>query len=356
MGEQSAQLAQSVEYMVDFLSITLDLEKPFVIGNKMNDTYIANNKTKIVKQSILCENYEIINFLLENFNIDEEIISDIIKDCYNFNSNENKNFHKLIKWVGENNIKLFEMTINKLINKIRIFDYNMIYVVKNIFNKFDNTYQTKQLFMESICKSFCVKLKLLEEGQYTDFLNFEYICLIMEICEENKQYINNINFYLKMFEKILINKYTDLNLLKKYIKYYNIKINILKKYLLSLNSNFIEILINSKSLEKITWFFDIIQNYTQFIKNTNYLFVFEASCKTNNVEIAKYIYNIIGLCGFEITKLDLSRILFGVIYLTRLNNENKNDIIYEIINLGIKPPIGYPLLTEYYNNLKIYSR
>lgn len=349
------QNTQSTEYMIDFISITIGLEKPFVLGDKMNNKYIANNKTKIVKELILCENYEIINFLLENFKIDEECISDIIKDCYNLNYDDIKNLHKLIKWLEEKNIKMFEITIAKLIKKISVYDYNMIYVLKNIFNKFDNTHQIKQQFYKYICEKFFQYWNENTQNQLI-FSNFEYICLIIEIFQENQQYIKHPNFYLEMFDRILINKYTDLKLLVKYIKHYDIKIDKVRKHLETKELNFIPILISSKSLEKITWFFDNISEYTEFIKKSNYLELFRAGCKTNDIEIAKYIYNIIGLCGLEITKQDLKTILNNIIYSSRLGDRTKNNIVYELINFGIKPPSGYPQLTEYYNNLKIYSR
>lgn len=348
------QNTPSIEYMVDFLSITIDLEKPFVLGDKMNDTYIANNKTKIIRELILCENYEIINFLLENFNIDEECISDIITDCYNSNYNDTKNFHKLIKWLEEKNIKMFEITIAKLIKKISVYDYNMIYVLKNIFNKFDNTHQIKQQFYKHICEKFFQYWNEYTQNNLT-FSNFEYICLMIEIFQENQQYIKHPNFYLKIFDLILINQHTDLKFLIKYIKHYDIKMDKVRKHLETKELNFIPILISSKSLEKITWFFDNISEYTKFIKKSNYLEVFRAGCNTNDIEIAKYIYNIIGLCGLEITKQGLETILNNIIYSIRWGDKTKNNIVYELINFGIKPPSGYPQLTEYYNNLKIYS-
>lgn len=36
----------------------------------------------------------------------------MIKDGYDFKSDENKNFHKLIEWMGDDNLRLFEITIN----------------------------------------------------------------------------------------------------------------------------------------------------------------------------------------------------------------------------------------------------
>jgi hypothetical protein len=344
---------QNTQYMVDFLSITLDLEKPFVMGNKINDTCIANNKTKIVKESILCENYKIINFLLENFNINEECISDIISDCYYSTYNYTNNYHKLIKWLGEKNIKIFKITMAKLINKISIYDYNMIYVLKNIFNKINNMYLTKRQFIKHVCETFRKIMTIYSQNE-KNFSNFEYICLLIEIFQENQEYLQDTNYYLKLFDIILLNQHTNLKLLEKFIKYYGIK-NIVKKHLESKELNFIPILIKSKSLEKITWFFDNIQEYTNFIKKSNYLDIFKVACDTGDIEIAKYIYNIIELCGLEITKQGLERILNNIIYSIRWDDKTKNNIVYELINLGIKPPSGYPQLTEYYNNLKIYS-
>lgn len=346
---------QNIQYIVDFLSIILDLEKPFILGDKMNSVYIANNKSKIVKELILCENYEIINFLLNNFDIGEEIISDMIKDCYNFDSNENKNFHKLIEWLSKNNLKLFEITINKLVTKISVYDYNVIYVLKNIFNNFDNTNEIKQQFNKHICdKFFNCWIDNMQIQQI--FSNFEYICLMTEIFQENQEYLKDTNKILKMFDIILVNQNTDLKLLEKFIKHCNITMDVVRKHLEIKKPNYILTMISSKSLEKITWFFDNIQEYTKFIKKSNYLEVFRAGCDTNDIEIAKYIYNIIGLCGLEITKQDLIVILNDIIYSTRWGNKKQNDIIFELINLGIRPPSGYPQFTEYYNNLKLYSK
>ena len=345
---------EAIQYMVDFLSITLDLEKPFVLGDKMNDTYIANNKTKIINEAILCENYEVINFLIEIFKIDEECISDIIN--FNFDSNKSIKLHNLIKWLSTNNLSLFEKIINKLIKTISIVDYDIILVLKNIFNKFDNMNQTKELFEKYIYERFFNTKYNYNYIECVFFSNFDYICFIIEILQEKKQDITDINLYLKFFDIILLNKYTELKFVEKYIKYYGIKMNVIREHFISKEFYFIELLIKSKSLEKITWFFEIIPDYTVFIKKLNYLELFEISCKTYNIEVSKYIYNIIELCGFEIAKKDLSRILCHIIYSQRWNKDTQiNNIVFELINFGIKPPSGYPQLIEYYNNIKIYS-
>ena len=175
--------------------------------------------------------------------------------------------------------------------------------------------------------------------------------MIIVTCYENNQYLNN--FYLKLFVRLLTNKYTNLKLLEKYIKHYNIETDNARKHLVFKELNFIPILIESKSLEKITWFFDNVQEYTKFIKKSNYLNLFDIACDTNDIEIAKYIYATIELCGLEITVQDLTKILNDVIGSTRWNNY-RNNVVFELINLGIKPPYGYPRFMEYYNNLKIY--
>lgn len=350
---------KAIQYIVDFISITIDLEKPFVLGDKMNNTYIVNNKTKIIKEAILCENYEVINFLLEIFKIDEECISDIINDCYNFHPEESIKLHNLIKWLSTNNLSLFEKIINKFIIKKNkcIYDYDIILVLKNIFDKFDNMNQTKELFQKYIYKSFFDTKYNYNYIECVFFSNFDYICFIIEILQEKKQYITDINLKKKFFDIILLNKHTELKLVEKYIKYYGIKMNMVREHFISKELYFIELLIKSKSLEKITWFFEIIPDYTVFIKKLNYLELFKISCKTYNIGVAKYIYNIIELCGFEITKKDLSRILCHIIYSQRWDKHTQiNNILFELINFGIKPPPGYPQLTEYYNKLKIYSR
>jgi len=47
------------------------------------------------------------------------------------------------------------------------YNYNMIYVLKNIFNNFNNTNKTKRLFMKQICKSLDFNNTWLRNEQYS---------------------------------------------------------------------------------------------------------------------------------------------------------------------------------------------
>jgi hypothetical protein len=111
-------------------------------------------------------------------------------------------------------------------------------------------------------------------------------------------------------------------------------------------------LICTNSYEKINWFFDIIQEYTKYIKDKNYINLFEIACKTNNTQIAKYIYDLIKICGFEIKNEYIIIILDKIIYSSRWNTFDQ-QIIFELINLGVKPNINEPIYIDYYNNVKI---
>lgn len=106
----------------------------------------------------------------------------------------------------------------------------------------------------------------------------------------------------------------------------------------------------------IKWFLDIVKDYSKFIKKTNYFELFKRACKTNDLETSKYIYDIIQICGLEITKSQLTLILNIIVCNSRWNNSsNTEQLIFELINLGIKPLQDFPKYIQYYNNLKIYS-
>ena len=178
---------------------------------------------------------------------------------------------------------------------------------------------------------------------YTDF---DKIKFIMDFNEKNKnQIINNNTEYI--LECII--RYNDnLIILEKFIKLYNISTERIFQ-LIKKNLNIFEQVCKNGSIQMINWYIEMIPDFT-FITKNNYETVFENVCLSWNNEAAKIIYNIINCLNYKISPIRLNLILNRLISEHRLSNDV--NIIYDIINLKIKPTNGcLPKFKEYYENI-----
>lgn len=355
---------QKIQYALDFMTLTLELEKEFDINDKNRSSlYFANNKIKVIREILLSENYEIINFLLEYFNIGIEQMTQYINEIYvnevhDKYSELNIKLHNFITWLNTNNQNLFFKIINSFITgkKINIFNYELIHKLKTIFDQYPDEDKTKKQFFDYITNKFIFNNYYYNHYYfYLDneiFTNFEYIITVSEIIRKYSEYTKIKKINLSIFDIIFGNVHTNLKILLDYIKYIGLTEDEINTYLKTIGEEyFINFVLKTNSVEKIIWFFDNIDSYNKIISQSNYLSLFDNACYTKNVQIVKYMYSIIEMCGYKILNKDIEKILYRLVSMNDLNN----CVIYELINFGIKPPKGYPKLTEYYKKLKIYS-
>lgn len=358
------------QYLHDFLSIVIDKKINF---NKQSLSNIISSELKqILKEIVDCDEYDMLNLLVNYVGIcEKKIIDEIYQIQY-----VSKSYTKfgLIDWMYKNNFDLFGMYIVKiknggvfydLINDFNILQlfYNMIIHPPN-----NDIIQYKNTFINNVVKIFTNHNCTQKPNNI--FLNFEHLEMIIDICLLDEKIKRN-EFKFIVIDIVLINKFADIKILKKTIEKFNLTSEEIKTHFDNKNSiknskiiemnhiYFLNEIIKSKSIDKISWFFEIIPDYSKFVTGKNYEQIFAIACQTKNIEISKYIYNIIMICGFEISKPVMMSILHNLIIECRWNmssSTNVEQIIFELINLGIKPPTGYPKYREYYNNLKFYSK
>ena len=358
------------QYAKDFIILSIIDNKntnKIDINEYLLPNLILVNFKKIIEEIILSGQYDIISVLVEYYKIDKKFIINNLINVQYINYNRIVKF-ETIEWIYKNDYEFFkEYTCVLFENSL------------NLLNIFNNNYKILKLFYEIIIKSNTenfVKYKSIFIGSTNKFMfnqinyninhefnkniysNIEHLILLTDIsiCDESNYEKRNMTIYQILY-KIIVSEYSDLKLLKKFISNYNLLSKELKLKLENKDISFINNLINSKSYDKINWFFDVVKEYTKFIKNCNYINLFENACKTSDVKIARYFYELIQLCGFEITNQNIIGILDRMIYSSRWNKSTeKQKIICELINLGVKPPNGYPIYTEYYNNLRIIKK
>lgn len=352
------------QYLYDFLSIVLG--KKINLDKESLHNIILSEIKQILKEIIDCDEYDMINVFINYVGIEAE---KIIHEIYQIQNNC-KSYIKfeLIEWMYKNNIELFKIYINSIMNNKTFYylinDFNILQLFYNIIICSQNSD-----FIEY--KNLCIEyvVKIFTNSYYTQninnvFINFEHLELIIDICLLDDEFGED-EFSYNIIDCVLKNQLSNIKILKKTIQKLNltseeIKIHLDNKKSIIINHNeinFLEELIKSKSIDKIRWFLDIITDYSKFINKKNYIRIFSIACETSNIEISKYIYNIIQICGFEMTKQEMITILNRIIFSSRWNEStDREQIIFELINFGIKPPSGYPKYTEYYNNLKIYSK
>lgn len=347
------------EYVEDFLSVVLN--KKINLNNPNPIDMLNLHFIMIMTEIIECEEFHILKYIISIYSIDKnKIVTEIIKILTN---NENLSIYKITKWLYENDKNLFYEFINVFLSYadlIIIRDYETIKFLfeSDLSNNEYNQLNKKLIYNVTLNIFFSfTEQKLIEIKNKYIYSDFNYILLMIELClsEESytyKVYPNKECLYLDVLSKILINKYSELKIITKFISHYKLD----TQQIITFFEENISILtiIETNSFEKIDWFFNIVPDYTKFITKNNYLQTFLISCETSNCEISKYIYNIICVSGFQITKTDLSMVLRIVIRSQKCVNIDYK-IIYELINLGIKPPSGYPKLDEYYKNIKIYN-
>ena len=261
------------------------------------------------------------------------------------------------------NIKVFESLIqeiisietNIIINKKEFFhiilDYLNLKPIINNTNYLDN-------FMNLISKKIeliLIKYNFVGSENTSIYNDVDYLNKLIHIYFDYKKLNEN-----KIKENcliILINMLSNYYKFKKIIKFINYW-KISKKEIREIINKKIEIFSSicySGDLELFEWYIEFIEDYTLFINKNNYKYLFSNACKSLNSDITKIIYNLIQSQGIEITKNDLSGVLDSLIYDRWNNNQEKDEIIYNLINFDIKPPKNYPKYLEYYNKINFIN-
>ena len=270
-----------------------------------------------------------------------------------------------IEWIITNEIELF----NNLINKINLqkftkiidsdnFDsiYQSIKKNEQILNIFENKI-VQLLEFKLINSSYCET-----QSNNLEFLKiFEKIIIFVDLYLIKKfpnTHSNTNNYFNEVHSKIiygLLRVNTSLDIITKYKKYYKIPDENIKNYFEK--NNILENIIRFSSVEIINWFFEMA-SILVIIKASNYKNIFKQACLSGNIELIKLTYNLIECSGLKIDNNCLYSIIHQLINEERWNNHNieYDNIIYEFINMGIKPPSGISKYTEYYNNIIIIKK
>ena len=355
------------QYTYDFLSIILD--KKIETDDKKIFKIISFNLKKIIVEIILYKEFEILNVLINYFQIDIKKIYSIIYSIILNIQWEKENYMQysncilFIEWIYKNNYEFFKYYIVQLFEKYLSSSNNLSNLHYYVSN-FKILKLLNYIFIESDIECFnkykitfiniVYKYGFIYHNKRVNkiYANFENLILLTNICTLNNNFVKKT--YFEIFDNIITDEYSDLKISLKFIKYFNLSQNELKTHLENKKLNFIRDLIKTKSYDKINWFFDIISDYTKFIEQQNYIELFNYACKNSNVKIVKYIYDIIQICGYKIIDKMIFNNLNSLIYISRCNkSEDRDMIIYELINFGIKPKLKYSKYTQYYNNIKI---
>lgn len=208
------------------------------------------------------------------------------------------------------------------INDLDVYLY-LINIYKNNFisdNDLDLNIQNKDLNIQN-------KDPNINKDMFYTYILHNIICYSVNV--------NTINKYINLIE------ITKLELSTMLTKNWNIFENICGyKYIEKLDK--IEKL-DQKIYEKfdiIKWYID--NSLPNLITSSNSKVIFIAACSSQNLKIAKYIYNIIINNKIKFEKFVLVSVIDNLMWKTFYSNalvENSEleYIIYELINLGIKP-------------------
>lgn len=348
----SGQMTQLNEQEIDFLIESI-IESDNLVFDETTLNNIKRYKLKIVDILIDNDYVETITKLKKIFISDSHFIN-YISELLSKNLTEIN--LKSIEWLINNESDIFDNSIKKMtyIDTVDIINCdNFISIHKLIKSnlKILNTFENKIIeFLNS---------KSLSNNNYSR--NYDSLIIITDIFIKRNTTNNNIEqnklkqFHLKIINTLLNSK-THLETIIKYKNNYKISDDVLKGYF---EDNFIfENCVKYSSVEIINWFFEIA-SLLVVIKPTNYKNIFKQTCMGGNLEVIKLVYNLIQCAGYILDKLFLQTILHNLIAEERWNSNNnkKNEeIIFEFINMDIKPIINSSKYSEYYKNIKFINK
>ena len=311
---------------------------------------IKKYKLKIIDLIIVNDYVELIPKLKKIF-VSDSNTNNIIIESLKHNLNEMS--LESIKWLVDNEHKIFI----DLLSIINLQQFSNVISSDNFIKIYKLIESNSNIF-----KVFKIKIinfiddKIIDPSCCIDypniFKNYEKILLIIDLYIANKKLITDAKvLHFKIIRNLL--KYnSELNIIVNYKNYYKIKDNELKDYF-ERNAIF-ENFIKNSSVDVVNWFFEIA-SVLVVIKPTNYKTIFGYVCKGGNLELIKLVYNLIQCAGYKIDLYTLQTITGGLIYNERYCKKQNESIIFELVNMGVKP-YGIQKYNEYYKNITIIKK
>jgi hypothetical protein len=359
MSSDFIHVFNNVDNKVDYLIEIININNDFVFENLIEEEF-KKYKFKIIDEIIDNDFIELIPkikkiFKSNKYKSDKNISNNIIKSL-------KKKLHRLdlksIEWFIKNEKEIFK----KALEVINLSDFmeiiiseknfqitNSIKTDKDILNIYEN--KIISLITTLYISMFTVKRISRKESQL--YSNLDNFILIINIYLKKKNlYKSEIEaIHSKIIFSMLKNNCSFENIIR-YKKTFQISEPLLKEYF---EKNFIlEGFLKYSSIENVKWFFELA-SVLVVIKHSNYKRILTLACLSGNIEVIKLIHNLIECAGFKIDEITYQSTIRNLISEERFNNNIKKNyyenIIYEIINMGINPKCGKSKYNDYYKNM-----
>lgn len=354
----SAKTTEIIQREIDSL-IDKIIESDNLIFTESISKEITKHKIKIINTIIENDYVELIPKLKKYYSYDTDILNNITESlCKNLSQLNVQSIEWLINY--EYNIFLNCLTKLSLQEFIHLLDndnflsiYKFIKYNINILNIIEN--KIILLFDEKIFKYNQFDY----QNNFKCILKYDLLIILTDIylkktCVKNNDEKSQFNNVHSKIITILLKKNAPLEILIKYQNNYKISDLKLKNYLES--NNILESIIKFISINVLNWFLEITSIF-MIIKSSNYKYIFSNACYNGDIQIIKLIYNIIQCNGLKIDSLYLQKIMHDMIQQERWNNNSKfENVIYEFINMGFKPPAGTCKYTDYYKSIIILKK
>lgn len=320
---------------------------------------IKKYKLKIIDLIIVNDYVELIPKLKKIF-VSDSNTNNIIIESLKHNLNEMS--LESIKWLVDNENKIFIdllsiINLQQFSNVISSDNFIKIYKLIESNSHIFKVFEIKiiNFIDDKIINPYC-------GIDYPNiFKNYEKILLIIDlyIANKKKSIIDTKVIHFKIIKNLLKHN-SELNIIINYKNYYKIKDNELKDYFEK--NEIFQFFIKNSSVDIVNWFFEIA-SVLVVIKPTNYKTIFSHVCNGGNLELIKLVYNLIQCAGYKIDLNILQTIMNKLIYDERWGNGNSSkkqkqneSIIFELVNMGLKPPSGSQKYNEYYKNITIIKK
>jgi hypothetical protein len=352
------QVLNSILYEkdIDLLIETINESETLIFDKPISDI-IKKYKLKIIDLGIYNDYIELIPKLKKIFESDVNINNNILESV---KENLDKMSLESIKWLINNENEIFinmltKIDLQKFINFIKSDKFIPIYKLMQLNDNIFDTFKNK--IINLLDSKFFSSSSWFIPGNFEIFNDYEKIILMVELYinyKKKKLITDDKHVHLKMINILLKNNFI-LKTIINYQNYYKIKDNQLKDYFEK--NNIIENFIKNTSVEVINWFFEIA-SVLVVIKSSNYKNIFKQVCTGGNLESIKLVYNLIQCAGYKIDNITLQQIMYELINNERWNNNKKQneDVIFEIVNMGIKPPSGLSKYNDYYKNITLIKK
>lgn len=349
-------LTQMGEKFIDSLIDIINESDSLIFEKSISDN-IKKYKLKIIDLIIDNDYIELISKLKKifesdknvNFNIIEsleESLNDISLDSINWLiNNESEILTNCLIKVGLQNF----LNLVKSDNFVSI--YKLIKLNKNVIDALTNK------IISLLDNKFFAKSRNWNDYDPDIFKNYDKIILLTDLYinyKKKKLIVDDKLVHLKIMN-LLVKNNLELKVVISYKNHYKIKDQELKEYF-EKNAVF-ENFIKNSSVDTVNWFFEIA-SVLAVIKSSNYKNIFSQVCGGGNLELIKLVYNLIQCAGYKIDNGLLKTTMDELIWCERWSNaKNHNDcVIFEFINMGVKPPSKISKYNDYYKNITIIKK